>query len=92
MTYQLASEQQYGTAYKISPETTEEELNVMKCFQINGTKDEAVTPQAALPDVQGFQVCVLFLFIPLFSLIFMSKSVYMEQSLVVKTEAKAEKS
>ncbi|XP_031595963.1 digestive cysteine proteinase 2-like [Oreochromis aureus] len=55
LTYQLASEQQYGTAYKISPETTEEELNVMKCFQINGTKDEAVTPQAALPDLQDFQ-------------------------------------
>lgn len=62
-TYQLASEQQFGTAYKISPETTEEDLNVMKCFQINGTKNETVTPQAALPDLQGFQVCILFILV-----------------------------
>ncbi|XP_029920021.1 digestive cysteine proteinase 1 [Myripristis murdjan] len=54
-TYQLGSEQQWGTSYKITPETTEVELNVMKCFQVNGTKDEPVTPQASLPDVQGFQ-------------------------------------
>nr|XP_057902888.1 digestive cysteine proteinase 1 [Doryrhamphus excisus] len=54
-TYQLGAEQSWGASYKISPETTEEELNVMKCFQVNGTKDEAVTPQSCLPDVQGFQ-------------------------------------
>uniref|UniRef100_A0A3Q3JZT6 Peptidase C1A papain C-terminal domain-containing protein n=1 Tax=Monopterus albus TaxID=43700 RepID=A0A3Q3JZT6_MONAL len=54
-TYQLGAEQQYGVAYKITPETTEEELNVMKCFQVNGTKNETVTPQASLPNVQGFQ-------------------------------------
>uniref|UniRef100_A0A3Q1GR39 Zgc:103438 n=1 Tax=Acanthochromis polyacanthus TaxID=80966 RepID=A0A3Q1GR39_9TELE len=54
-TYQLGSELQFGVAYKITPETTEEEKNVMKCFQVNGTKDEAVTPQASLPDVRGFQ-------------------------------------
>lgn len=55
-TYQLGAEQQWGTAYKISPETTEVELNVVKCFQVNGTKDDVVKPQASLPDVQGFQV------------------------------------
>ncbi|XP_035849037.1 digestive cysteine proteinase 2 [Sander lucioperca] len=54
-TYQLGSEQQWGVAYQITPETTETEQNVMKCFQVNGTKDEAVTSQASLPDVQGFQ-------------------------------------
>uniref|UniRef100_A0A8C6SKF6 Zgc:110239 n=1 Tax=Neogobius melanostomus TaxID=47308 RepID=A0A8C6SKF6_9GOBI len=54
-TYQLGAEQQYGTSYKISPETTEAELNVMKCFQVNGTKDDDVRPQASLPDVLGFQ-------------------------------------
>lgn len=54
-TYQLGAEQQWGTAYKISPETTEVELNVVKCFQVNGTKDDVVKPQASLPDVQGFQ-------------------------------------
>ncbi|KAI3358407.1 hypothetical protein L3Q82_014831 [Scortum barcoo] len=54
-TYQLGAEQQWGVAYKITPETTEVEQNVMKCFQVNGTKTEAVTPQTSLPDVQGFQ-------------------------------------
>uniref|UniRef100_A0A8C5EXA4 Digestive cysteine proteinase 2-like n=1 Tax=Gouania willdenowi TaxID=441366 RepID=A0A8C5EXA4_GOUWI len=54
-TYQLGSDKDFGTSYKISPETTEAELNVMKCFQVNGTKEEAVTTQSTLPDVQGFQ-------------------------------------
>lgn len=54
-TYQLGTDQQYGTAYKISPETTETELNVMKCFQVNGTKEDPVTPQVSLPEVLGFQ-------------------------------------
>ncbi|KAM8840603.1 digestive cysteine proteinase 2 [Spinachia spinachia] len=54
-TYQLGAEPPFGVAYKITPETTETTLNVMKCFQANGTKEEAVTAQASLPDVQGFQ-------------------------------------
>ncbi|XP_026156362.1 digestive cysteine proteinase 1 [Mastacembelus armatus] len=54
-TYQLGAEQQWGAAYKITPETTEVEVNVMKCFQVNGTQKETVTPQASLPDLQGFQ-------------------------------------
>ncbi|KAM6958953.1 digestive cysteine proteinase 1 [Aplochiton taeniatus] len=54
-TYQLGAEKPWGVSYKISPETTEEELNLMKCFQVNGTQTEQVTPQATLPDVQGFQ-------------------------------------
>uniref|UniRef100_A0A3Q2PP17 Zgc:123103 n=1 Tax=Fundulus heteroclitus TaxID=8078 RepID=A0A3Q2PP17_FUNHE len=54
-TYQLGAQQQFGVSYKITPETTEAEMNVMKCFQVNGTKDEVVRPQASLPDVQGFQ-------------------------------------
>lgn len=58
-TYQMGAQQQWGVAYKITPETTEVELNVMKCFQVNGTKNETVTPQASLPDVQSFQVCVI---------------------------------
>lgn len=58
-TYQLGGEQPWGASYKISPETNEVELNVMKCFQVNGTKEEVVTPQAVLPQLQGFQVCLL---------------------------------
>lgn len=58
-TYQLGNENPWGASYKITPETTEVELNVMKCFQVNGTKDEVVTPQGSLPDTQDFQVGVL---------------------------------
>ncbi|TNN54859.1 Digestive cysteine proteinase 2 [Liparis tanakae] len=54
-TYQLGAELPWGASYKITPETTETQLNVMKCFQANGTKGEVVSSQAVLPDVQGFQ-------------------------------------
>lgn len=54
-TYQMGAEQPWGSSYKITPETTEEEFNVMKCFLVNGTQDDPVTPQRAVPDLQGFQ-------------------------------------
>ncbi|KAF3707665.1 SH3 domain-binding protein 5 [Channa argus] len=54
-TYQLGGDYQWGVAYKVTPETTEVEENVMKCFQVNGTNNETVTPQAAIPDLKGFQ-------------------------------------
>lgn len=57
-TYQLGGQQPWGVSYKISPETNEVDLNVMKCFQVNGTEEEAVTPQATLPQLQGFEVCL----------------------------------
>lgn len=57
-TFQLGSEKPWGASYKISPETTEVELNVMKCFQVNGTEDERVTPQVTLPDTHDFEVCI----------------------------------
>lgn len=57
-TYQLENENPWGASYKITPETTEVALNEMKCFQVNGTKDEVVTPQGSLPDAQDFQVGV----------------------------------
>ncbi|XP_023832282.1 digestive cysteine proteinase 1 [Salvelinus sp. IW2-2015] len=53
-TYQMGMELPWGSSYKITPETTEVELNIMKCFQVNGTKEEPVTPQGSLPDLQGF--------------------------------------
>ncbi|KAG7266066.1 hypothetical protein CRUP_006996 [Coryphaenoides rupestris] len=52
---ELAGQQPWGVSYKITPETTEEEVNAIKCFQVNGTKEESVSPQATLPDLQGFQ-------------------------------------
>ncbi|XP_066530853.1 digestive cysteine proteinase 1-like [Hoplias malabaricus] len=54
-TYQLGKAMPQGVSYKITPVTTETEFNVMKCFQVNGTKEEPVQPQGALPNVQGFQ-------------------------------------
>jgi len=47
----------YGVTYKITPVTTETEFNTMKCFQLNGTKEDPIRPQTALPDLQGFEVC-----------------------------------
>lgn len=54
-TFQLGAAVPQGVSYKITPVTTETEFNAMKCFQVNGTKDDPVLPQAALPNVQGFQ-------------------------------------
>lgn len=54
-TYQLASQKPAGVSYKVTPVTTETEMNVMKCFQVNGTKDDPVMSQGALPDTTSFQ-------------------------------------
>lgn len=54
-TFQIGTDFDNGALYKITPVTTETELNVMKCFQLNGTKEGPVLPQKALPDLQGFQ-------------------------------------
>lgn len=59
-TFQLGVAEDQGVSYKITPVTTETELNVMKCFQVNGTKQDPVLPQAALPHLQGFEVLSLF--------------------------------
>ncbi|XP_075765253.1 digestive cysteine proteinase 2-like [Pelodiscus sinensis] len=55
ITYQLGSVEPYGTNYKITPETTETEVNVVKCFQLNGTKESPVTLQTVFPDTNGFK-------------------------------------
>lgn len=54
-TFFIGNDLDYGAIYKITPVTTETEFNTMKCFQLNGTKDEPIIPQIALPDVQGFE-------------------------------------
>lgn len=59
-TFQLGAAGDQGVGYKVTPVTTETEFNVMKCFQVNGTKEDPVLPQAALPNLQGFQVSALF--------------------------------
>uniref|UniRef100_UPI00398F0E7A digestive cysteine proteinase 2-like isoform X2 n=1 Tax=Pristiophorus japonicus TaxID=55135 RepID=UPI00398F0E7A len=55
VTLQHGFEEPAGVSYKISPETTETEINVIKCFQVNGTIDNPVLPQSVFPNLEGFQ-------------------------------------
>ncbi|XP_014247508.1 digestive cysteine proteinase 2 [Cimex lectularius] len=54
-TYQLSNKGSFGSMLKIAPVTTETQLNVPTCLQVNGTKDEKVKPQDMLPDLTNFQ-------------------------------------
>ena len=45
----------FGSSYRVCPETTETELNVKTCFQVNGTKDAPVKIQSVLPDLSNFK-------------------------------------
>ncbi|KAL1256063.1 hypothetical protein QQF64_014124 [Cirrhinus molitorella] len=49
-TFLIGSDLEYGAIYKITPV-----LQIIKCFQLNGTKEDPIRPQAALPDLQGFE-------------------------------------
>ena len=55
-TIQRADVKPYGASYRVCPETTETQLNVMSCFEVNGTKDAAVAIQTVLPDLTNFKV------------------------------------
>ncbi|XP_060703236.1 digestive cysteine proteinase 2-like isoform X1 [Hemiscyllium ocellatum] len=55
ITLQHGFEKPAGISYKISPETTETEINVIKCFQINGTVDDPIFPQSVFPNLKGFK-------------------------------------
>lgn len=56
-TFLIGNDLDYGAIYKITPVTTKTEIQAIKCFQLNGTKDDPIRPQAALPDLQNFEVC-----------------------------------
>lgn len=56
ITYQLAAVKPYGMRYKITPETTEKEVNARKCFQLPGSKENVVTAQSVFPSMSGFKV------------------------------------
>ena len=58
-TFQRADVKPYGASYRICPETTETQLNVMSCFEVNGTKDATVAIQTVLPDLTNFEVLML---------------------------------
>ncbi|XP_067867859.1 digestive cysteine proteinase 2-like isoform X1 [Heterodontus francisci] len=55
VTLQHGFEKPAGISYKISPETTETEINVIKCFQVNGTIEDPVLPQSVFPNLEGFE-------------------------------------
>ncbi|KAJ8868845.1 hypothetical protein PR048_030386 [Dryococelus australis] len=54
-TYQLSKIGEYGTSIKVVPLTTEEELNVKTCLQINGTANNTVDVQSILPNITDFK-------------------------------------
>ncbi|XP_019368053.1 PREDICTED: digestive cysteine proteinase 2-like [Gavialis gangeticus] len=55
ITFQFGAVKPYGASYKITPETTESETNVLKCFLINGTKEGPIEPQTVFPNMDGFK-------------------------------------
>ncbi|XP_065553595.1 uncharacterized protein LOC136023246 isoform X2 [Lathamus discolor] len=55
VTYQLGSIEPFGASFKVTPETTETEVNVRKCFRINGTDGDLITPQSVFPSLENFK-------------------------------------
>ncbi|XP_073677544.1 uncharacterized protein [Garra rufa] len=53
-TFQIGNDLDYGAIYTITPVTNDTEIQAIKCFQLKGTKEDPIRPQAALPDLQGF--------------------------------------
>nr|CAH7744140.1 unnamed protein product [Callosobruchus chinensis] len=53
-TYQLGGNG-FGTSIKIAPITTEHELNVKTCLQVNGTAEDKILPQTVLPALTNFE-------------------------------------
>lgn len=56
VTYQFGSIEPFGASFKVTPETTETEVNVRKCFRINGTDRDLVAPQSVFPSLENFKV------------------------------------
>lgn len=56
ITYQLGSLEPFGASFKVTPETTETEANVRKCFRVNGTAGDLISPQSVFPRLDGFKV------------------------------------
>jgi len=56
VTYQFGSIEPFGASFKVTPETTETEVNVRKCFRINGTDRDLITPQSVFPSLENFKV------------------------------------
>ncbi|KAK9957602.1 hypothetical protein ABG768_011839 [Culter alburnus] len=50
-TYLIGNDLDYGVIYQITPVPNK----AIKYFQLKGTKEDPIRPQAALPDLQGFE-------------------------------------
>ncbi|XP_009083408.1 PREDICTED: counting factor associated protein D-like [Acanthisitta chloris] len=55
VTYQFGSIEPFGASFKVTPETTETEVNIRKCFRINGTNGDLITPQSVFPSLENFK-------------------------------------
>ncbi|KAK2518717.1 hypothetical protein Q9233_012521, partial [Columba guinea] len=55
VTYQFGSIEPFGASFKVTPETTETEVNVRKCFRINGTDRDLIAPQSVFPSLENFK-------------------------------------
>ena len=49
----------YGISYKVTPVTTENITNVMKCFQVPGDFNATINIQSVLPDLSNFTVNII---------------------------------
>ena len=54
----VSNDGQYGTQYKIVPETTQNFTNRVTCFKIPGMQGAAVMPQGVLPNITAYNVSV----------------------------------
>ena len=59
-TIQRADEKPYGVNYRICPETTETQMNVRRCFAVNGSEAAPTATQPVLPDLSHFEVLKYF--------------------------------
>uniref|UniRef100_A0A8C8R9L4 Counting factor associated protein D n=1 Tax=Pelusios castaneus TaxID=367368 RepID=A0A8C8R9L4_9SAUR len=55
VTFQYGAERPFGALYKVTPETTESEVNVQKCFRFSGTRRNHIYPQSVFPRLHGFK-------------------------------------
>ena len=56
----VSTDGQFGTTYKIIPETTQNFTNRVTCFKIPGMQGAAVMPQGVLPNISNYKVSVLY--------------------------------
>ena len=73
-TIQRADEKPYGVNYRMCPETTETQMNVRRCFAVNGSEAAPTAIQPVLPDLSDFEVLKYFshavlLVYPLYSIV-----------------------